>query len=159
MNLTNRLALVAALATFAAVTGCDSSTGGSGASSGNGNPSTNSRFGVTDSLLGSWKGIAGTSSALDSVTITKDSMTGFWTTGTSRMTYPTTLKPYSDAKFYAHGGRMGLTNGMTVSDNVSFEYVFSGDTLFVELMGSLQPDGKVDRSSTGANFTHGWLRR
>lgn len=86
-------------------------------------------------------------------------MTGVWSAGGSTLSYPTTLKPYSDAKFYAHGGRMGFTNGLTVSDNVSFEYVFSGDTLFVELMGSLQPDGKVDRTSSGTVYTHGWLRR
>jgi len=156
MNTLPNFAIPLCLAAAFSLCGCESSTGGGGA----GDSSTSaasSRFGVTDSVVGRWKGIPGTSSASDTFSVTKDSLVGIWSVTSG--TVGQTLKPYSDAKFYAHGGRMGLTNGMTVSDNVTFEYVFSGDTLFVELMGSLAPDGKVDRTASGAFFTHGWLRR
>jgi len=155
MNNLTKFAGLAALATTIILAGCSSSTGSGEPTS----PSNSSRFGVSDSLVGRWKGIAGTSGGLDTVLITKDSMSGVWTTGASTSAWPTTLKPYSDAKFYAHNGRMGMTNGMTVIDNVSFEYLFRGDTLYVELQNlSRAPvDGKIDIDSTW--YTHAWVRR
>ena len=149
-----RMILVMSLAGW--LLGCDSSTGTGGSSGSGGGGKVSSRFGVTDSVLGRWVGIAGTSSASDTFLITKDSLSGIWSVGENG-TVRQSLFPYSDAKFYAHHGRMGTTNGMTVEDNVSFEYVFSGDTLFLELMGSLQPNGSVDRGNEW--FTHALLKR
>ena len=114
------------------------------------------RFGVSDSLLGRWVGLAGTRGANDTFAISKDSLVGQWSVGPSG-TVRQDLKPHSDVVFYGHGGRMGLTNGMTSQDNVSFEYMFTGETLWVELQGSKREDGLVVRSDT--LLTHGWLRR
>jgi hypothetical protein len=154
MNTSKNFSVLAALAGAIALAACGSSTESGDPASPNGS----SRFGVSDSLIGRWKGIAGTSGELDTIQITMDSMSGVWTTGTSTSAWPTTLRPYSDAKFYAHHGRMGMTNGMTVIDNVSFEYMFRGETLYVELQNLARApvDGKIDTDSTW--FTHAWLK-
>lgn len=101
------------------------------------------RYAVVDTVEGSWS-----VSAKDglyagfAVTITKDSL--IWEKAPIK-----TLRPTADGRrFYAYGGRMGLTDGHSASDSVLFEYFKKGDTLWVEYqMTSKGADGKLDRGS------------
>lgn len=102
-----------------------------------------SRFTVVDTVRGNWKVASKDPNyAGFSVQITKDSL--IW-----QNTPIKTLRP--DAKgrrFYAHGGRMGLTDGLSASDSVLFEYFKRGDTLWMEYqLVSKDADGKLDRTS------------
>ena len=44
---------------------------------------------------------------------------------------------------------MGLTTG-SGTDNVSYEYLVSGDTLWMEFQLTASPDGQIDRSKSTA---------
>lgn len=101
------------------------------------------RFAVVDTVAGRW-----TVSAKDglyagaTVQITKDSL--IWDKASIK-----TLRPTSDGRrFYAYGGRMGLTDGKSATDSVLFEYFKQGDTLWMEYqLTSKGSDGKLDRTS------------
>lgn len=107
------------------------------------------RFAVVDTVQGNWK-VAASDRMYPgvSVRITKDSL--IWEKTTIK-----TLRPDGKGKrFYAHGGRMGLTDGVSASDSVLFEYYKKGDTLWMEYQFTTVLDGKLDRTSP---FSHALL--
>ncbi|MEN9355670.1 MAG: hypothetical protein RL318_2995 [Fibrobacterota bacterium] len=106
-------------------TGSDTSTAGGSAK-------------VVDTVIGIWQASNGPWKG-DTVRITKDSMD--WKHGMG--IYPTKL----GVKFYAFGGNMGTTTGQG-KDGIAYEYLKSGDTLWIEAqnLADRSPDGKVDRS-------------
>lgn len=150
------LPLLGALAMTLAGCGSNSSTSPN-------DPSTSAAR-VDTAVIGTWVGIPGTSSASDSVRITKDSLISTWTYGDGSTSHAWSLYPValSGAWFYAKpgqggkAGRMGTSNGQTVRDNVTYEYILSQDTLYLELQSSDQYDTLVDRTSS---LTHALLRQ
>jgi len=121
-------------------------------------------MGVDSALIGTWRGIPGTSSDLDTARITTDSLVSTWTfPGGGSTTHMFSLGPValSGAKLYAvagvngKAGQMGLSNGQTVRNNVTFEYIFSHDTLLLESQNSDVYDTIVDRTSSS---THALVR-
>lgn len=143
-------ALLASALFSLSLAACDDSTGVSGTICGEGNSSTasgtscssggtTSRFQVVDTVIGTWVSTNGVWEG-DTVVISKDSL--HWKHSSGGL-YPTKL----GAKFYAYGGNMGLTIGQG-TDNVFYEYLKSGDTLWLEMQNlSDRPyDGRVDRS-------------
>lgn len=108
------------------------------------------RFAVVDTVVGSWK-VAPSDGmyAGFSVQIGKDSL--IWQNAWMKI-----LRPDGKGKrFYAHGGLMGLTDGVSASDSVLFEYFKCGDTLWMEFQPtSTSTDGKLDR---GSWFSHALL--
>lgn len=113
---------------------CDSSTSSDSGSSG---------ATVDATVIGTWKGASGLDVG-DTLTITKDSLTltseyGGMSLGPTKF----------GAHFYAKDGKMGLTTG-SGTDNVSYEYLVSGDTLWMEFQLTASPDGQIDRSKSTA---------
>lgn len=92
---------------------------------------------VVDTVLGTWVSRGGVFDG-DTVVITRDSMA--FKRSTAGL-YPTKL----GVKFYASGGDMGLTSGQGLS-SVYYEYLKSGDTLWLEMQDPSSHDGRVDRS-------------
>lgn len=129
------LLLVSALVALS-LAACDSTgaTSPTGTSTGG-----TSRFQVVDTVIGTWVSTNGVWEG-DTVVVSKDSL--HWKHSSGDLC-PTKL----GAKFYAYGGNMGLTIGQG-PDNVFYEYLKSGDTLWLEMQNlSDRPyDGRVDRS-------------
>lgn len=150
-----RFPLAVVCLALAFLAGCDS-TGSNGGSPASGP-------GVDPALIGTWRGIPGTSSALDTARITADSVVSTWTIPGGGSTvhlysiypgkYGTTF--YAVAGTNGKAGRMGTTTGQGARDNVTFEYIFSHDTLLLEAQNSATYDTIVDRSSTN---THAVVR-
>jgi len=139
--------LIAILALGLSACGEDDSVTGSDASASS--SSSSGRFAVVDTVVGTWK-VSSKDAAYAGYTvqISKDSL--IW-----EKTAIKTLRPTANGlRFYAHGGRMGLTNGQTATDNVTFEYFMKGDTLWMEYQFTADPDGKLDRTS---QFSHALL--
>jgi hypothetical protein len=120
-----------------AFVGCDSSS--SNGSEPAPSPSPSAAL-VVDSVKGVW--IVG-SGAFEGDTVRIDADSLAWSGSAFLGLGPTRF----GARFYARGGLMGLTNGQS-QDNVSFEYLRAGDTLWLELQNlAMRPvDGRVDRS-------------
>lgn len=109
---------------------CDSSTS-SGSDSG---------ASVDVAVIGTWKGVSG-SGVGDTLTITKDSLTwpGYMGIGPNKF----------GGRFYAKDGKMGLTTGQG-TPGVAYEYLISGDTLWMEFQFTATSDGQIDRSKSTA---------
>ena len=145
----SRYPFAAAFLTFALFAGCDS---GSSTASNDGTPSTG--HGVDPAVIGTWRGIPGTAGSLDTVRITADSLVSTWA-------FSLGPAPKVGITFYAvagtngKAGRMGTTNGQTVRDNVTYEYILSADTLLMEFQISDVYDTIVNRASSQ---THSFVR-
>jgi hypothetical protein len=115
---------------------CDSST-----SSNSGSSSAS----VDAAVIGTWKGVAGVSAG-DTLTINKDSLSltseyGGMGIGPNKF----------GGRFYAQDGKMGTTTGQG-TPGVAYEYLISGDTLWMEFQNlAVAPvDGVVDRTKSTA---------
>lgn len=141
----HRIPLLLATCAAALLAGCDS------ASSEELAPGGGSVVAQVDiGVIGTWYGVPGTNSASDTVRIDADSLVyiGGFSLG------PTKFGSwfYATAGTGAAAGRMGITNGQTTTVNVTYEYLVSGDTLWMEFqnLAVADPDGRLDRSKSEA---------
>jgi len=139
------------------LTGCNSgstsnpvtttSPGGNGSTSTTGTDSTGTTVSgprVEDSVLGTWIVLSGQYKG-DSVRIVADSL--IWGKA-PRINMVTSLYPSGRLRFYANGGTMGLADGgKTTTDTVKYEYLKTGDTLWLEIQTGTNAGYGVDRTS------------
>lgn len=101
--------------------------------------------GVEDTLIGTWRVLAGTYRG-DTARFTADSLV--WGSA-PRINMVTSLFPTASGKrLYARKGLMGLSDGKGADqDTVRYEYELSGDTLWLEYRTASNVGFGVDRTS------------
>lgn len=99
---------------------------------------------VEDAVLGTWTVLSGQYQG-DTVRIVADSL--IWGTA-PRINMVTSLYPRGLLRFYANSGTMGVADGgKTTTDTAKYEYLKTGDTLWLEIQTGANGGYGVDRTS------------